>query len=153
MSRNYAGGVQEGADKRNTYNRRVTEKDACAEWLLLSEAVVKAVNKVYAAKSPGKNDCTRERTRGSSRSGFATPPLFDARHEHARDGENCLLFGAGQVISGCILHFGAIKGIEHLGDRPLVPERVFQSPVDFAPELLRERNDRMSAGIECLSPN
>jgi hypothetical protein len=65
MSRNYAGGVQEGADKRNTYNRRVTEKDACAEWLLLSEAVVKAVNKVYAAKSPAEKMTARESERAA----------------------------------------------------------------------------------------
>jgi hypothetical protein len=62
MSRNYAGGVQEGADKRNTYNRRVTEKDACAE---LSEAVVKAVNKVYAAKSPAEKMTARESERAA----------------------------------------------------------------------------------------
>ena len=74
----------------------------------------------------------------------------DARDEAEPDDGKALLFLRGQVGAGRILHFVARKGVEHLGDGPLVPERVFHSPVDFAPELPGERNHRKSPRIECL---
>ena len=69
------------------------------------------------------------------------------------DYRQSLLFLRVEAGSGRSFDFGAPKRIKHLGDRPLVPKRVFQPPVKFAPELLRQRNDGKSSRIERLSPN